>query len=211
MASGRAKSRIRPGDRPLHSVLVWGGVALAMAIPIVLAATSPLLAWRQPIYIAAGFAGIVGLALMLLQPMLVAGYLPGLRGLKGRKGHRWTGGLLILSVVLHVLGLWITSPPDVIDVLLFRSPAAFSYFGVIAMWAIFAAGLMAVFRDRLRWSVKTWRRSHAALATLTVVCTGLHAVLIEGAMETVSKSLICALVLFVTARALVDLRILPKR
>jgi hypothetical protein len=46
--------------------------------------------------------------------------------------------VLVVAVVVHVGGLWITSPPDMIDALLLTSPTPFSAFGVIAMWAIFA-------------------------------------------------------------------------
>ena len=49
---------------------------------------------------------------------LVGGYLPDLSARRSRHLHRWVGGLLVACVVLHVVGLWITSPPDVIDALL---------------------------------------------------------------------------------------------
>jgi hypothetical protein len=64
-------------------------------------------------------------------------------GLRTRRTHRWIGGALVVVVVIHVAGLWFTSPPDMIDALLFTSPTPFSPFGVIAMWAIFAVALLA--------------------------------------------------------------------
>ena len=121
----------------------------APAVPIGAAAASPLLAWRAPIYIAAGFAGIVGLALLLIQPLLIGGYLPGPSPSRARRLHPWFGGLLVAAVVLHVGALWITSPQDVIDVLLFQSPTPFSVWGVIAMLAIFVTALLAALRRRL--------------------------------------------------------------
>ena len=172
---------------------------------------SPLLAWRQPIYIAAGFAGVVGLALLLVQPLLSGGYLPGFSGLRGRRAHRWIGGLLVASVSLHVVGLWITSPPDVIDALLFRAPTPFSAWGVIALWAVFAAALLAVFRRRLRLSPRAWRVGHSLLAVVIVVGTVVHAVLIEGTMETVTKVALCALVVAATAKVIADLRLWARR
>ena len=33
---------------------------------------------------------------------------------------------MAVAVVIHVAGLWITSPPDMIDALLFTSPTPFS-------------------------------------------------------------------------------------
>ncbi|MEP6193491.1 MAG: hypothetical protein ABJ231_06345 [Nitratireductor sp.] len=73
---------------------------------------SPLLQWHQPIYIAGGFAGIVALATMLCQPLLMGGYLPGLPARQGKSVHRVVGTVVVLLVVVHVAGLWITSPPD---------------------------------------------------------------------------------------------------
>src|SRR5262249_1546795 len=118
--------------------LIWAALAAAICVPIAAAATSPLLAWRDPIYILAGFAGIIALSFVLVQPLLIGGYLPGLPGYRGRRAHHWIGRALAVAVVVHVAGLWITSPPDMIDALLLSSPTPFSPFGVIAMWAIFA-------------------------------------------------------------------------
>ena len=130
---------------------------------------SPLLAWRGPVYILAGFAGIIALGLVLVQPLLIAGYLPGLSGYRGRRAHHWIGGALAVAVVIHVAGLWFTSPPDMIDALSFTSPTLFSPFGVIAMWAIFAVALLAAFRRRL--ALRTWRIVHMALAAVIIVGT----------------------------------------
>src|SRR6201747_2715745 len=129
--------------------LIWAALATAIGVPIAAAAASPLLAWRGPVYILAGFAGIFALGLMLVQPLLAGGYLPGLSAWRGRGAHRWIGGALVVAVAVHVGGLWITSPPDMIDALLFTSPTPFSPFGVIAMWAIFAVALLATFRRRV--------------------------------------------------------------
>ena len=117
---------------------------LVVAVAIGFTAISPLHAWRDPVYIVAGFGGVIAISLMLFQPMLAAGYLPGLSVLQGRRVHRYFGTLLVVSVVIHVAGLWITSPPDVIDALLFSSPTPFSVWGVIAMWAVFIAASLVL-------------------------------------------------------------------
>ncbi|MEO0945350.1 MAG: ferric reductase-like transmembrane domain-containing protein [Pseudomonadota bacterium] len=179
--------------------ILWLGVLTALVVPVVLAAYSPFLQWREPVYIVAGFAGIVALALLFLQPLLAGGYLAGLEGPRGRRLHRWVGIGLLVAVVVHVIGLWITSPPDVIDALTFTSPTPFSAWGVVAMWAVFAVALLVVLRRRLRWRPQVWRHRHAGLATVTAVGTVVHALLIEGAMEPVSKAVLCALVLGATA------------
>ena len=188
-----------------RAALIWAALALAVCVPIAFAATNPLLAWRGPIYILAGFAGIVGLCILLFQPMLIGGYLPALSARIGRRAHRWIGGALVAAVVIHVAGLWITSPPDMIDALLLTSPTPFSPFGVLAMWIIFAVALLATLRRRVGLRPRTWRIVHLSLAIVIVVATVFHAVLIEGAMETISKAALCALVLAAIVKLVADL------
>ena len=185
--------------------LIWVAFAAAVCLPIAAAAMSPLLAWRGPVYILAGFAGIVALGVMLLQPLLIGGHLPGLSGRIGRRAHHWTGGALVVAVVIHVGGLWITSPPDMVDALLFSSPTPFSPFGVIAMWAIFAVALLAATRRRLGLRPRTWRIAHMSLAIVIVAGSVAHGMLIEGTMETMSKAALCALVLAAAIKVMVDL------
>ena len=188
-------------------ILIWAAVVVALVVPIAAAAVSPQLEWRHPVYIAAGFAGIIALGLLLVQPLLIGGYLPGLSVHGRRRAHRWIGGMLVGAVLIHVGGLSITSLPDVIDALLFASPTPFSVWGVIAMWAIFAAALLAAFRRRLRLRPRTWRIGHTFLAVIIVVGTIAHAILIEGTMETISKVALCALALAATMKVVVDLRV----
>lgn len=192
---------------PIRGILTWIALGTVAAVPIAAAATSPLLAWRQPVYILAGFAGIVAMALLIFQPLLAAGYLPGLSRWQARRVHRWVGGMLVVAVAIHVAALWITSPPDVVDALLFTSPTPFSPWGVIAMWAVFASGLLATFRRRLRLRPRTWRLGHTALAGAIVLGSVVHAMLIEGTMEMVSKTVLCLLVLVVLARVVAGLRV----
>jgi predicted ferric reductase len=189
-----------------RTLLIWAALAAALTVPLAVAATSPLLAWREPTYIAAGFAGVVGLALLLLQPLLAGGYLPGLTTRQSRHLHAWVGTALLAAVVIHVVGLWLTSPPDVIDALLFRSPTPFSARGVIAMWAVFATALLATLRLRLHLRPTVWRACHLALAAVIVTGTVVHALLIEGTMGTLSKAALSALVLAAAAKLTVDRR-----
>ena len=114
-----------------RATLIWAALAAAVGVPIAAAAASPLLAWRDPLYILAGFSGIIALGLVLVQPLLIGGYLPGLSAYRSRRAHYWIGRALAVAIVVHVGGLWITSPPDMIDALLFTSPTPFSPFGVI--------------------------------------------------------------------------------
>jgi predicted ferric reductase len=143
--------------------------------------------------------------------LLIGGYLPGFSALRGRRAHHWIGGALVVVVVAHVVGLWITSPPDMIDALLFVSPTPFSPFGVIAMWAIFAVAILAAFRRRLGLAPRTWRIAHMVLAAVIVVGGVVHSMLIEGTMETVSKAALCALVLAAFIKVMVDLRVWRRR
>ena len=191
--------------RSARAILIWAALGAAVGVPVAFAAVSEQLAWRGPIYILAGFAGMVALGLALVQPLLAGGYLPGLPALRGRRVHHWIGGALVLSVVIHIAGLWITSPPDMIDALTFVSPTPFSPFGVIAMWAIFAVALLATLRRRLGLRLRTWRIVHIPLAIVIVACSVVHCLLIEGTMETISKAALCALVLAATIKVMADL------
>ncbi|WP_424976667.1 ferric reductase-like transmembrane domain-containing protein [Dinoroseobacter sp. S124A] len=187
----------------MRAALIWGGLGLALALPLGAAALSPLLAWREPVYIAAGFAGVIGLGLLLVQPLLALGLLPGLSAPHARRIHGWTGASLVAAVILHVVGLWITSPPDVIDALTFTSPTPFSIWGVLAMWGIFANALLAVTWRRLHLHPRLWRRAHLALAALIAGGTIAHALLIDGTMELLTKLGLCLLVGLAVTRALV--------
>ena len=194
-----------PADAGIRAAFVWAAILLALAVPAVIAAGSPLLQWRSPVYVAAGFAGIAAMGALLLQPLLVAGMLPGLSGRRGRAAHRILGAVLILAVVLHVAGLWITSPPDMIDALTFAAPTLFSPLGVISMWLLFAAAAVAAGRRRL--PVRVWRIVHGLLVLLAAGLAVGHAMLIEGTMGFLSKTLLCALVLAATLWAMSRLRL----
>jgi hypothetical protein len=192
-----------------RTFLIWTALVVAVGVPVFAAATSPLLAWRSPIYIAAGLAGVIAMALMLFQPLLVAGYVPGLPANRARHVHGWVGGTLVAAVVIHVVALWVTSPPDVIDALLFVSPTPFSVWGVVAMWAVFTSAGLAVMRRRLR--LRVWRRAHTALAVTIVIGSVVHALRIDGTMEPVSKAVLCLLLLVVTLKAVVKLQVWTTR
>src|SRR3954467_980209 len=140
--------------------VIWAALATAICVPIVAAAASPLLEWRGPVYILAGFAGIIALGLMLVQPLLIAGYLPGLSAYRGRRVHHWIGGALVVMVVIHVGGLWITSPPDMIDALTYTCVAISSF--VAAERDVIWVRAVAIFNKFFtRWliglrCVRTW-------------------------------------------------------
>jgi len=195
--------------RSAKAILIWVALAGALCVPIAAAAASPLHQWRNAIYIVAGLAEIVALGLMLVQPLLIGGYLPGPSPQRRRRAHQWIGGVLVMAVVIHVGGFLIASPPDAIDALLFRSPAPFSAWGVIAMWAIFAVALLAALRRRL--GPRRWRAAHMVLAVVIVVGSVVHGLLIEGTMETMSKAALCALVLLATIKVIADLRVWRKQ
>lgn len=196
--------------RSARAALIWAALFAAIGVPMALAARSEFIQWRDWIYITAGFAGIVALGLVLVQPLLIAGYLPGAEGYRGRRAHLWIGGALIATVVIHVAGLWVTSPPDMIDALTLTSPTPFSPFGVAAMWAIFAVGMLAAFRRRLALAPRTWRVSHMLLAVVIVVGSVAHAMLIEGTMEMISKAALCALAVLAAAWVMAKRRVFRK-
>lgn len=178
-----------------------------MIVPIVIAAASPYLEYRSVPYLVGGFAGIVGLSLLFMQPLLQAGYLAGSEGPTGRQWHRSIGVLIVVAVALHVGGLYVTSPPDALDALLLVSPTPFSVYGVIAMWGVVVTAILVLLRRRLGLRYPVWRLIHNGLAAVVVVSTVVHAVQIEGAMEPWSKWTLCVLVVVSTSVTLLDLRL----
>jgi hypothetical protein len=109
-----------------------------------------------------------------------------------------------MLVALHVIGLWITSPPDVVDALLFVSPTPFSVWGVIGMWAILVSAVLVLLRRRLRHSLATWRRVHTGFAIVIVTSSIIHAMQIVGTMEKVSKGLLSFLILTATVIVVIE-------
>jgi predicted ferric reductase len=206
--SGGSNPRRSQSRRKVLAGLAWSGIAAIMLAPVVMAAFSPYLASRNLPYIVGGFAGIFGLSSLFLQPLLPAGYLAGSDGPTGRRWHRWLGVAIVVAVALHVGGLYLASPPDTIDALLLVSPTPFSIYGVTAMWGVVATALLVFFRRRLRLSHSVWQIIHNGLAAVVVVATVIHALQIEGAMESASKWMLCLAVLGATGVALLDLRIL---
>lgn len=151
------------------------------------------------------------MALLLVQPLLIGGYLPGLSLRGSKRIHIWLGTALILTVLMHLVGLWVTSPPDVVDALLFRSPTPFSAWGVFAMWTLLGAALVVALKERFHLRTRAWKSTHKALVTLTVAGSVVHAVLIEGTMEPVSKFFLCGFALIATTKVVFDLRSSGKR
>ena len=190
-----------PGRR---AVAIWGALALVAATPLLLAANSPLLAWRGPVHIGASFAGIAAFCLMPVHPLLAARALPGLTVARHGRLHRIVGSCVLVLIGLHVAGLWITSPPDVIDALTFTAPTVFSAWGVIAMWAAVAAAVAAGLRRAL--PNRTFRLTHTGLVAIVIVGTSLHAVMLYGLMGTVLKGALSALALASFAVAVFRLR-----
>jgi predicted ferric reductase len=194
--------------RILVSLLAWTGLLVVMAAPVVIAATSPYLAARNPAYIVGGFAGIVCLSLFVIQPLLAAGYLPGLRLARERRWHRPVGAAIVVCVLLHVGGLYLTSPPDTLDALLLVSPTPFSVYGVLAMWGTLATAVLVALRGRSGLRYATWSAIHNLLALVVVVATVIHASQIEGTMEVVSKRTLCVAALAATIVVLLNLRVI---
>ena len=190
-----------------RAVLAWGALALAVAVPVIVAASSPLHAYRGPPYIAASLAGVLALGLLLVQPLLAMGWLPGARAVQLRRWHRLVGAALVATVVVHVGGLTIASPPDAIDALLLRSPTPFSVWGVAAMWAVGATAALVALRRRMWLRPATWAAIHNGLALVVVLGTVIHAVQIEGTMGALSKGALCAAALGAAVAAVTRARL----
>lgn len=181
------------------ALLIWLLALSVFVAPLLIAALSPLHAGRQIAYVVAALAGVLALGLLLLQALLAARLLPALPWAKARRWHRWLGSALALAIALHVGGLYLSSPADVIDALLLRAPTLFSLYGVIALWAALLLALVAAMRLRLPLSYGKWRIVHSSLAVIVVLTTVPHALLIEGTMGLLSKWLLSIAVLLATA------------
>jgi hypothetical protein len=195
----------RAGDRT-RSLLVWVVVAIAICVPIAAAAASPLLAWRQPVYIIAGFAGIAAMALLLLQPLLGSRSAAGTDALGARASS--IAGSVRRSVRprgasrRRALG----DQPARCDrcAHVFVADTIFRMGRDRHVGAVWRCASLAGFRHRLR--PRLWRRVHTALALVIVAGSIVHALLIDGTMETVSKVALCALVLVATLKAVAGAR-----
>ncbi|MCR9238504.1 MAG: ferric reductase-like transmembrane domain-containing protein [Alphaproteobacteria bacterium] len=203
--TARSGHRLDVG-RPL-TLLVWLVLAAAVLGPIAIAATSPVLVGRDAAYLVSGIAGVTALALLLLQPLLAAGYLPGLHVMQERRWHRWLGSGIFIAVLLHVGGLFITSPPDTIDALLLVSPTLFSVYGVIGLWSLVLTVLLVAVRLRIGLRYGVWRIIHNYLAVVVVVSSIVHAWMIEGSMGNLSKVILCVCILVATVAVVLHLRV----
>ncbi|WP_422049962.1 ferric reductase-like transmembrane domain-containing protein [Shimia sp.] len=201
----------KPIATPGKAALIWSALGLALLLPLIIAAQSPYLAYRNLAYILAGFAGIIALLLFFVQPLLAANQLPGLRPRSARLWHRATGSLILIAVAVHIGGLYLTSPPDALDALLLVAPTPFSVYGAIAFYGLIITALLVTLRQRLPLRFLHWSILHNTLALIIVISTVVHALLIEGTMGTVSKWLTCIAVLAITLWVLWDVRIRRPR
>ena len=99
--------------------------------------------------------------------------------------HIVLGAVILVGVVWHVAGLWLTSPPDVVDALLLRSPTPFSIYGVVALWALMLAACAMALQRKMH--ATRARALHTMLVALAAGGTVAHVVLIDGTLGTVSK------------------------
>lgn len=178
-------------------------MAIFVGVPVIVAALSPLHAYRSPSYVAASLTGVLGLGVLLIQPLLMTNWLAGVSLARLRRWHQRSGAVLVVLVAIHLGGLLIASPPDAIDALLLRSPTPFSVWGVTAMWALVLSALLVTLRRKMRLNPTTWSAIHNGLALVVVLGTVIHAIQIEGTMGTFSKWALCLAVLTASVAAVV--------
>ncbi len=195
----------------MRAALVWFFLAAAVCVPVVIAATNPLQSSREAMWIFGGMAGVVALALLLVQPVLVAGLVPEAPVLVMRRWHRWIGTVVVVGVLLHVGGLYLYSPDDTTDALLLVAPTPFAVYGVIGLWSAVLTGVLVAMRTKSGLRYAIWRVVHNVLSLVVVVSSIVHAILIEGAMGSVSKAILCALILAATMTALYRVHVKSAR
>ena len=194
-----------PAARRIARPLVWLASAGLVALPLLVAGTSPLQEGREPIWILGGLAGVAAMPLLVIQGLLPTGRLARLA--PSLRWHRVLGYGVLLAVLVHVGALYLYSPEDITDALLFLAPA-YSKFGVIAAWCLVFAVLVAVLRRRLGLGHATWRIVHGLLALITVGTAVAHTVMAYGAFDGVVETLTCVAALLATSLALLHQTVL---
>jgi predicted ferric reductase len=186
---------------PVARAACWT-LAFAIAfVPLGIAAASPLQASRDLMWVVGGMAGVAGLSLLFLQPFLMAGLSPSSPSPRARRWHRWVGLSIVLLVLLHVLGLYLTSPEDITDALLLVSPTPFAVYGVLGLVGVVLTACLAAIRKAL--PRRTWQIAHSILAAVIVVGSIVHALMIEGVMGDTSKLVLCVFLALATIAAII--------
>lgn len=180
------------------AIAAWGLLAACVLFPLGIAVANPLQATRDALWILGGLSGVVALALLLAQPLLAGGYLPGASMMASRRWHRWFGVIITATVCLHVAGLYLSSPADITDALLLVAPTPFSVYGVIGLVSVLLTAALVAIKSKSGLRYASWRIVHNALALVVVVASIVHALLIDGAMGNLSKAALCALILGAT-------------
>jgi predicted ferric reductase len=187
-------------------------LALIAIVPIIFAAFSPLQKGRELLWTIGSMAGIIGLSLLFLQPLLMPTAFPRLGVVRGTRWHRWGGIAIMAMVALHVGALYAYSPDDVTDALLLVAPTPFSLYGVISLWCLVLTMLLAATRRAMRLRVRPWRILHSVLAVAVIGAGAIHAIWIEGVMEQYSKLALCLAALTAATAGAVEINILaPAR
>ena len=87
--------------------------------------------------------------------------------------HRRISLVAIALVVLHVIILFALRPQRVAMLNFFRSVAA-RHFGALAIYALIALVVTALWRTKLRLNYETWHLSHIVLAVTAIAAGTLH-------------------------------------
>lgn len=175
-------------------------------VPFTLAALSPLQSGREIEYVAGALAGVLALSLLFIQPLLAAGLLSDISLARARWWHRRVGVALVVAVAVHIAGLFLASPADMSDALLLVAPTPFSLYGVVALWALVLTVLSALVRYRRGTRVSLWNALHTTLTLVVVGASIVHAWMIEGTMNGLSKTVLCILVVLASLGTLVYLK-----
>jgi predicted ferric reductase len=194
-------------DRRL-SFVGWSAVALIAAIPVIVAAASPLQRGREFLWVLGGMAGVVALSLLFVQPLLMATSRVLIGPREGIRWHRLGGVAIVALVAVHIGALYAYSPDDITDALLLTAPTPFSLYGVISLWCLVLTAALAASRRLLRLNLRLWRLAHSVLAVAVVGAGAVHAIQIEGAMEDMSKLAICIAALAATTAGVVEVNVL---
>lgn len=177
----REDNSLQTGHRSsgLSAPVLAGGYFLAVAVPLVLAASA-----EEPVDMWTELASAVGMiaAVMLLLQLISSGrfeFLSGSVGIDMTMGfHKWMARLLAVLVVAHpilfVMPVDISRPNSAWNHLAALLMAPANKTGVLALTLVALMVALALLRDRLPVSYETWRASHGLMALAAAVATLLH-------------------------------------
>lgn len=171
-------------------------------LPLVVALVSPLQTGREAIWVIGALAGVLALSLLVIQVLLPTPWLRGIIIGDDSRVHRLLGIAIAVIVIVHVGGLYVTSPDDIADALVLQAPT-YSRLGVLSAWCLALSLGLALARRKLALTYSDWQIVHAFLAVVVVTTAVAHTVMIRGTLDGPVEVLLCGAAVIAVSAAIV--------